>query len=415
MAVTDGDRSVRSYGRKGLHSRNLRRKLHTETPHRAPPALTIADIVNLCCTQGFHMMDGLPPEILSNILDVLQGNGFERLSPYSSISRVWQTTVEKRTFRNVTVGIDPRAIDKLHATIVTGNVSRAHLVRTINVDLGQSPLDSEARPDGPRRIDTAWWTAAMARLFTALAKIVALMSDSTNVRLIFFAHVRTPTVADWGPILRDTPTSIPELRRVVSVAWRHPIPFVSEADFLALTDKLPDLEECDIDTRDDYDWGRRRRMKCRKELATALFNLSCAKLGTIGIRSVHTECYDEARDPTRLVSPYSCEEDLTLKSMQHLSTLPQLTVLHLTGSHIVSVSFFGNLPLFPTLSEFQLDFAASTTDARWFFVPDEVLIAKIKSSYEDEEESIHEYDSDSDRADPVQLYDSDDEDGPLTF
>jgi hypothetical protein len=215
-------------------------------------------------------MDGLPPEILSNILDVLQGNGFEPLSPYSSISRVWQTIVERRTFRNVTVGIYPRAIDKMHATIVTGNVSRAHLVRTINVDLGQSPLDSKARPDGPRRINTAWWTAAMARLFTALAKIVALMPDSTNVRLIFSARVRSSTVADWGPILRDAPTSIPELRRVVSVAWRHAIPHVSEADFLALTDKLPDLEKCDIDTRDDYDWGRRRRMERRKGAVSLL-------------------------------------------------------------------------------------------------------------------------------------------------
>jgi len=47
------------------------------------------------------MMDGLPPEILSNILDVLENNGRERLSSYSSISRAWQTTVEKRTFREI--------------------------------------------------------------------------------------------------------------------------------------------------------------------------------------------------------------------------------------------------------------------------------------------------------------------------
>jgi hypothetical protein len=148
-------------------------------------------------------------------------------------------------------------------------------------------------------------------------------------------------------------------------------------------------------------------------LATALVNSSGAKLRTIGIRSVYYECNDEARDPTRLIPQDSYEDEPTIKLMQHLSTLPQLTILHLTGSYIVSVSFFVSLPLFPTLSEFQLDFAASTNDAKWFFIPDKGLMAKIKSSDEDEEESIHEYDSDSDRADPVELYDSDDEDGPL--
>lgn len=93
-------------------------------------------------------MDGLPPELLSTILDVLQGNDFERLSPYSNIPRAWQTTVEKRTFRAIQVKIDPDDIEKLHSVIVSGRVSRAHLVRTINVDLKQTPLDTNALTPG---------------------------------------------------------------------------------------------------------------------------------------------------------------------------------------------------------------------------------------------------------------------------
>lgn len=213
-------------------------------------------------------MERLPPELLANILDILQGNGFERLSPYSSVSRAWQATVEKRTFREIWVNIDPNDIEKLHSVIVSGHVCRAHLVRTINVNLNESPLDTNAlTPGGSQRIDTAWWTAAMARLFTAIAMIVALVPESTNLQLVISAHPRTSTKADWGPILRNAPTLIPELQRIVKIRLKHPIPWVSVADVLAVTEKLPDLEECEMDTHDDFDWGRRRRMEYREGAA----------------------------------------------------------------------------------------------------------------------------------------------------
>ncbi|KAJ4340919.1 hypothetical protein N0V87_002273 [Didymella glomerata] len=220
-------------------------------------------------------MEGLPPELLANILDILQGNGFERLSPYSSVSRAWQATVEKRTFREIWVNIDPNDIEKLHSVIVS-------------------------------------------------------------------------------------------------------------------------------------------------EFAAALSKRSFAKLRILRIRLAHYECRDEARDPTCLVPLGTCEDEPTLRIMQRLSTLPQLTTLHLTGSQFVGVNFFSSLPHFPKLLDFQLDVAASTIDGKWFFVSDEGLTAKIKGFGEEEstygfgeEESTYDSDSDSDRADPVELYDSDDEDGPL--
>lgn len=231
-------------------------------------------------------MDGLPPEILSSILDVLEDNGFERLSPYSSISRTWQTTVEKRTFRNISVNINPHAIEKMHSVVVTGHVSRAHLVRTINVNLNVTPLDNNAlTPGGSGQIDTAWWTAAMARMFTTIAKIVELVPNPTNLQLIFLTRARTSTVADWGLILRDAPTSIPELRRIVNVKWQHPIIWVSVAEFLALTEKLPDLEECSLDALDDFDWRRRRRMECREGLTYLPLTSTLADCDRIGYRS----------------------------------------------------------------------------------------------------------------------------------
>lgn len=130
------------------------------------------------------------------------------------------------------------------------------------------------------------------------------------------------------------------------------------------------------------------------ELATALIERTFTKLRVFRIRLVHLECRGEARDLPRLVPLETWEDEPTLRIMQHLSTLPQPTTLHLTGSQIVGVNFFSSLPLFPMLLDFQLDFAASTVDGKWFFVPDEGLMAKIKGS--DEEDLKYYYDSDSD-------------------
>ena len=97
--------------------------------------------------------------------------------------------------------------------------------------------------------------------------------------------------------------------------------------------------------------------------------------------------------------------------LRHLATLPHLKVLHLTGPHVIHAQLFHKVPSIPTLVDFQLDFSAQTEDARWFFDPDEELVARIKDLQDKTSED--DYDSDSERADIVELYDSDDEDGPL--
>jgi hypothetical protein len=75
----------------------------------------------------------------------------------------------------------------------------------------------------------------------------------------------------------------------------------------------------------------------------------------------------------------------------------------------VNVEFFKTLPLFPKLLDFHLDITASTIDGKWLFVLDEGLRAKIKGFGEEGSN----YDSGSNRADAIELWDSDDEDGPL--
>lgn len=94
--------------------------------------------------------------------------------------------------------------------------------------------------------------------------------------------------------------------------------------------------------------------------------------------------------------------------MRHLTTLPQLTTLHLTGSHVINANFFQDLPPFPLLVDFQLDFAGVTADGRWFFVEDDALMSRIREL--EEQRSLHYVDSDFE---PVDFWDTDDEDGPI--
>lgn len=120
---------------------------------------------------------------------------------------------------------------------------------------------------------------------------------------------------------------------------------------------------------------------------------------------------DETQHPTDLTPRMTDEYDAFNKLVRCLAILPQLTTLHLTGSHVITATFFQDLPPFPVLADFQLDFASSTADGKWLFVEDRGLMDKIQEL--EEQQSVHYYDSDSNQSEPVELWNSDDEDGPL--
>lgn len=104
--------------------------------------------------------------------------------------------------------------------------------------------------------------------------------------------------------------------------------------------------------------------------------------------------------------------DPARRIVRHLTTLPQLVHLYLTGSHVVSANYFQDLPSFPLLEEFQLDFATYTTDGKWFFVEDDALMAIAR--VREEGQSVHYIDSDLESdSEPVEFWDTDDEDGPI--
>ena len=209
-------------------------------------------------------MDSLPPEILSNIIDHLYGDGINvQLGCYASVSLAWQAAIEQRTFLDLPVTLNPQDLEQLRGILTANNARRARLVRSLNVDLGKSPLDKESRPEGPRRIEPKWWIAAISRLFTVIADVLKKVDSAPPLCLSFCAYTHNSQVADWDSILRDAPTSIPSLHHVTKVIWRDPIPHVSEADLFLVTDKLPNLKFLEVDFWDDFSSGRRQRMKRR--------------------------------------------------------------------------------------------------------------------------------------------------------
>lgn len=121
-------------------------------------------------------------------------------------------------------------------------------------------------------------------------------------------------------------------------------------------------------------------------------------------------CRDDGRQPPNLI-PENESEDVSLQIPRHLATLPQLRILNLRGPLVIRTSFFRDIPAFPALAEFHVDFSASTADGKWFFERDEALVASYMDS--DDEESWHEYTEWESRP-IVELVISEDEDGPLT-
>ncbi|OSS47759.1 hypothetical protein B5807_06707 [Epicoccum nigrum] len=153
------------------------------------------------------------------------------------------------------------------------------------------------------------------------------------------------------------PAKIPQLECIISMSMEDLTSHIAEADIIALTDSLPSLKECVVSLYDRFEWGRRYRIKRRKDLADSVSQRKFLELQRLTLWANYHDQYEETFDPTGLISEGANDTDFLIKIMRHLATVPQLTTLHLTGCHIISDKFFQDLPSFPVLSDFQLIFS----------------------------------------------------------
>ena len=124
----------------------------------------------------------------------------------------------------------------------------------------------------------------------------------------------------------------------------------------------------------------------------------------------HTSLKDENKTPDYLFPESGPQYDAYSRALRHLATF-KLNRMHLLGPLVISVDFFANMPTFPALVDFQLDFAPETADGRWFFIRDAELRKRIveedgeETDEEDGEEIDEEDGTGADEEDGVQADD----------
>lgn len=224
-------------------------------------------LVDLAFVPETFLMDSLPSEILSGIIDILEISVYRReLGRFACISLSWQAAVERRTFHTVPVKPDRDSLDYLREVLLVNNTRRLDYIRVFEILPGEYPFEVKEKPGIPTRVDSTLWNAAMAQVFVALAEILGSRHETQPVCLQFEDYAPNIPVLDWEAAVRDGPKSVPELRCVDRMVTRGPMNLIAEVDLYALTDKLPDLKSCELVFWDAYDWGRRLRISHRESM-----------------------------------------------------------------------------------------------------------------------------------------------------
>jgi hypothetical protein len=217
-------------------------------------------------------MDSLPFEILSRIIYFLKGPyGNDKLSPYAGISISWQSAIESHTSRAMRVKLPDKSFDQLREILLTNDTRRVQVLRTLGVYFDDSPLDSSDQQNEVILIDEKWWRAAITQLFAIVGDILQRVEHPPIVQLSF-GGCKPPIIADWRSVSPDVPIRFSHLDRLTSMDmdlsyWEK---HIANADIIALTDSSPNLRQCRIGFCDNFESGRRHRIKDRKGTSSML-------------------------------------------------------------------------------------------------------------------------------------------------
>jgi hypothetical protein len=251
-------------------------------------------------------MDTLPPEIITQILETFPieqgprtGSRKRRafrpeIARYSSISRVWNASIERLTFRSLTICTDE--LDAFAATFGGGKISRRAALTSLTVVF---ILPDPANPMGccsvtrtlDREADSVMFSSAVVRLFAILSDLESRSIEKRPLSLIFLEGWRISKSAEP----RGT-TRVP-CRPTDHHRYQHDIRKVKEAEAIsgefallhigdvptvhgitildykgthelsslrptwipAIVERLPDLEELLVWREDRYSLGRHER------------------------------------------------------------------------------------------------------------------------------------------------------------
>ncbi|CAI6331881.1 unnamed protein product [Periconia digitata] len=340
-------------------------------------------------------MDSIPPEILSEIIIFLDKD--TKISAYSTISRTWQHAIEQRTFRSLKLTADD--VGAFKDCFVSDNIRRAQYMTKLDIDLAYC---RSSVPD-----------VAIAFL-NALSDIANRAPNVLPLTLSLSLPHSQGESDIWDIQLPDNALDIHQVEAFVLQVSGLGYYMRQAAAFNFLL-HFPRIRSAKLSIMDMPEWGLRRRRSERQELGNAIQATDFSHLTEFVLTVWHISLRDENWPPGSLV-PGGNLEDPYRTTMRRLSTAPNLKTLHLMGPLVICPDFFSELPTFPALEDFQLDFATETADDRWFFIRDEELEKRMEEEDEDDDSDDEESDSDSDSDSDnpwVKLTDPDDEEGPL--
>jgi len=250
-------------------------------------------------------MNKLPPEILAHII----ASGLDddaNLAQYSTISRAWKASIERLTFRELTITTDE--LDAFVALFDGDNIARrTHLAKLIVNFILPVPPNAhgccavESPPD--RGADSAALSSSIAKLFAILAALADRSIDKPPLSLCFNNGCRRTKSHELRISSRARCWTIPGISRGKhsSRETREAQAMSGEIEFLhdtiiptvrgvqefehvgiydledlkptwipSIVARLPDLVRLRLGTLDSYEYGRLKRME-RKDCSYSTY------------------------------------------------------------------------------------------------------------------------------------------------
>jgi hypothetical protein len=199
-------------------------------------------------------MDSLPLEIVSEIVEILSYDSPGHLRFYATISKPWQSAVERRTFRSLKFNMTE--IETFHQMFDSYRIYRAQFLLELTIILGNI---SKARD--MRRDETEEGSKAASLLINALADISTRAMNAPRLVLTFtdcavyngsgYSDIILSTLDPFLENIRSLDTA------AVSDGWKSRAP-------LNIACKLRGVESFELLLHDDFKFGRRKRMLLRE-------------------------------------------------------------------------------------------------------------------------------------------------------
>ena len=200
-------------------------------------------------------MNNLPPEILSEIVEVLANDSPCQLSAYACISRAWQGAIEQQLFRILKLHITE--LDKIQVIFKSANICRARFLVRLEVNFGRQSSDDAYFSD-----DTAEFSESIAHLFAILAD----MGNQANILPLLTLRFWADDYENRGSFNLILPNSLPPLHQVGRFIFVRTgnLYALRQSAIFEILKKLPKVYKAELSYFDDFQWGRRKR-KAQRE------------------------------------------------------------------------------------------------------------------------------------------------------